>query len=203
MFKIGDKVVCTDPYATFPSLKLGHNYIVDDVNNVSGEEAIWVSHLGCWYRASHFKLAEEKAKQISFKDFLSPMCRVELRNGDMAIHINGDIVGESIHYGHVSSRLDDGKHEYYMRCPANTLIEVIRVYAPPAHTRHILNPKEVGELLWESPEIVAVRKVKEQKVAEIQKEIKEWAAKRESSLLQANSATSVINDLEKQLKEIQ
>jgi len=128
---------------------------------------------------------------------------VELRNGDMAIHIDGDIVGESIHYGHVSNRLDDGKHEYYMRYPENTLLEIVRVYAKPAYTRHILNPKEVGELLWECPEITAVRKVKEQKVVEIQKEIKEWAAKRESSLLQASSATSIISDLEKQLKEIE
>lgn len=147
-----------------------------------------------------FKCLKEPS---SFKDFLSPMCRVEMRNGNVAVHFNGKIVDSNgVNIGHVSNRLDNGKHEYYMRCPANTLLEIVRVFAPPVDVRGILSLERVGELLWECPEIASERKEKENK-AKLEQEYRvareQWYKSHEATV----EYLVAMQKLEKQLKEIE
>lgn len=196
-FKTGDKVVCVNAYNSF-YLKYEKEYTVDCCLEgcVLLKELLSVRG---GFEIDRFKLVP----QPSFKSFLSPLCRVELRNGDKYVYARGEFVNLVEVVSSESQYQSNGKVMPQYSCPLNKELEIVRVYAEPTHLVGILNPDNIGKLLWECPELIAEQAKKEEKKAELQKEIKEWEAKRESSLLQANSATSVINDLEKQLKELE
>lgn len=205
-FKKGDKVLALDSTkevaqggvytvkrVVFPFCNMFPYLELEEVYNSEGG-----------YNAKLFELVKATPlKPPSFKSFLSPMCRVELGNGSKWIYVDGEFITKGDWQGSEHQYGDDGKLIGMWASCLSQGYEIVKVFDKPKSPSQYLNIDAVGALLWESPKIVAARKVKEQKVAEIQKEIKEWEAKRESSLLQANSATSVISDLEKQLKGIE
>lgn len=148
-------------------------------------------YIGGW-EPMRFKLVEEAKqeppKPPSFKNFLSPMCRVEMRGYGIVMFDGTYFVAKSsIACRAASYTSGDGRYkkdDSEFRC-----FDILRVYKSPDHGYGYPLLEDKGELLWESPEIVTKRKEKDEKIAFKQIEI--------------NMAQRKLDELVKQLKEIE
>lgn len=187
-FKIGDKVVCiNDDGIAF--LERGREYIVEGVDGTF--LCIKVPIPGFFY--SRFKLVEEPLKpppfkESSFKNFLSPMCRVELGNGSRWIYADGEFITKGKWQGSENQYNSDGKIIGLWATSLSCGYEIVKVFDKPKSPSHYLDIEDVGEPLWECPELAAKRKEKAEKIAHKQSEI--------------NMAQRKLDELVKQLKEI-
>lgn len=182
---IGDKVVCVDG-TNSDNVVEGLVYTIKDVHTAGW---ILLEEVDGLYYPSRFERVKEPPKPASFKNFLSPMCRVEMRNGDVAIFIDGSFVGDGSVVGSVSQWLDDGKVAPPFNVGLNKELEIVRVLEKPPYLANIFFEDHFGNVLWECPELAAKRKEKDEKIAFKQIEI--------------NMAQRKLDELVKQLKEIE
>lgn len=195
-FKVGDKVVCIDAAASGKSLKYKRLYTVSGFNTLdNGENLIFLAEFPyerIGFFTYRFDLVEEAKqeppKPPSFKNYLSPMCRVEMRNGDVAIFIEDSFIGDGSVVGCVSQYLDDGKVAPPNNVGLNKELEIVRVLEKPPYLASIFFEDHFGNVLWESHELATKRKEKDEKINFKQIEI--------------NMAQRKLDELVKQLKEM-
>lgn len=137
--------MCIDDGGT-AFLERGREYVVECVDDT----LLYVEGRTTSFFCNRFKLVEEKPKQISFKDFLRPLRRVELRSGDFCIFVEGVFVGADGEIGKPEQYLDNGKVAPPFDCALNKGLEVVRVWARPQSISDLLNPEACGNWLWVS-----------------------------------------------------
>ena len=183
-FKKGDKVV-------FKS-DAGNEKTMHTVRWCNSCGDVTLEERGECFVYSQFILVEPPKppsfKENSFKSFLSPMCRVEMRGYGIVMFDGTYFVAKSsIACRAASYTSGDGRYkkdDSEFRC-----FDILRVYKSPDHGYGYPLLEDKGELLWESPEIVTKRKEKDEKIAFKQIEI--------------NMAQRKLDELVKQLKEIE